>query len=412
MYLCAGTFLSALKICKAHATKQKVLGAAVFRSLCPNFDCGDDDSTISAVFRGARNIDSYLQIMAKDLEPSAIAGNIEKNVIPLLDENKFGVLIYMLQDLVRMDDSIKDRSRVELVNGIKKCDLIQMDEIVLNEFLAGILLYILKNTDNLNKEQEVKSFKKYALEINASQPGTIKFIDQYQANTMFDIDRVRPEQTILKQGSVVVDVVCGNIFEIAKKRKTKEEIIIVIPVNTTFETRFENYIGDTAVPLVAKNTIHGQWITHTLGSGLKIADVDRQIENSLKFNGFKKCRVSDNKTGKQDVYPIASIANVKINGVKYYLVAISEFCKKNKASSNLAHIENALKKLIDFYDEDGQGCDMYVPLIGAGRSRTGMTLQDSYDLIKTALQKQKNNIYGRIHISILPEQIKQVKLED
>lgn len=164
--------------------------------------------------------------------------------------------------------------------------------------------------------------------------------------------------------------------------------------------------------MVAKNTIHGQWITHALGSGLKIADVDRQIENSLKFNGFKKCRVSDNKTGKQDVYPIASIANVKINGVKYYLVAISEFCKKNKASSNLAHIENALKKLIDFYDEDGQGCDMYVPLIGAGRSRTGMTLQDSYDLIKTALQEQKNNIYGRIHISILPEQIKQVKLED
>lgn len=223
MYLCAGTFLSALKICKAHAIKQKVLGAAVFRSLCPNFDCGDDDSTISAVFRGARNIDSYLQIMAKDLEPSAIAGNIEKNVIPLLDENKFGVLIYMLQDLVRMDDSIKDRSRVELVNGIKKCDLIQMDEIVLNEFLAGILLYILKNTDNLNKEQEVKSFKKYALEINASQPGTIKFIDQYQANTMFDIDRVRPEQTILKQGSVVVDVVCGSIFEIAKKERQKKK---------------------------------------------------------------------------------------------------------------------------------------------------------------------------------------------
>lgn len=412
MYLCAGTFLSALKICKARSTKQKVLGAAVFYSLCPSFNCGDDDSTISAVFRGARNIDGYLQIMANELEPSAIARNIERNVIPLLDENMFGVLVNMLQNLVRMDDSIKDRSRVELVNGIKKCDLIQMDEIVLNEFLAGILLYILKNTDNLHKEQEVKRFKEYALEIDASQPGTIQFIDQYQANTMFDIDRARPELTILNQGSVVVDVVCGNVFEIVKKRKTKEEIIIVIPVNTTFETRFENYIGDTAIPLVAKKTIHGQWITHVLGYGMQIADIDRQIENSLRFNGFKKCRVSDNKTGKQDVFPMASIAHVIINDVKYYLVAISEFCIKNKASSNSAHIENALRRLIDYYDENGQGCDMYVPLIGSGRSRTGMTLQESYDLIKTVLQEQQNNIYGRIHIVILPEQIKQVKLED
>ena len=119
MYLCAGTFLTTLKLCKASTTRQKKLGEAVFDAIKPGFDCGDDDSSISAVFRGKRNLHSFLQLEFDDIDPHVLSLRFARNVIPLLDENKRINIISLLLALIS-DDRIDDETHVELVNRIKK----------------------------------------------------------------------------------------------------------------------------------------------------------------------------------------------------------------------------------------------------------------------------------------------------
>ena len=73
MELCPGTFLTVLKYCKANTIRQKKLGAAVFNALQPGFYSEDDDSGISAAFRGNRNIGSFIQLNYEEMSPAEVA---------------------------------------------------------------------------------------------------------------------------------------------------------------------------------------------------------------------------------------------------------------------------------------------------------------------------------------------------
>jgi|GEM_PF-3092401 len=410
MYLCAGTFLTALLLCKASQVKQKQLGAAVFHSINPNFDAGDDDSAISAVFRGKRNVSSFLQLDMEDIDARKLATEFEKRVISLLDENKFTLLVRLLQQLIKLDD-IDDETKVELVNRIKKKDLVYMDDVVLEDFLAGIFIYAVNKTDNLNRQMEVKEFREYVKTVDRQSLARVHFIPQYSASSIFHDDVIRPVHTIYKQAGKIIDVLIADIFDLDKERAIKARRNIVIPVNTSFETKFDGRIGDEVTPLVSENTIHGQWLTCVCNKGMRDSGIDAQISKSLKSNGISKASVRNTRVGKQDVYPFASIAVVIVDNIHYYLTAISEFDEKNKAYSSLARIGEALDKIVDFYDMDGQGFDLYIPLLGTGRSRVGLSAQESYELIRDRLLQKVNDIYGRVHIVVYPEQAEQVKLE-
>lgn len=410
MSFCVGIFLTALKICKSASIKQKVLGTAVFRSLYPDFNCEDDDSAISAVFRGKRNLNSYLQLMIDDLKPAEIVSNFERNVIPLLDENSNSLLIRLLQKVIK-EDSIDDETHVELVNHIKKKDFIHMDDIVISEFLVGVLLYAIKNTDNLRKEAEVKAFIACANEMRSVGYKKANCISHYSANLMFHDDKIRPIYILYKQSGNAIDVIKADIFETYKKHIPFEKAKIVIPVNTTFETKLEEKIGDNLTPLVSANTLHGQWINFIHKNGINIANIDKAIENSLKQNGFTKCSTSVSVNGKQSVYPIASIANITVKNIDFYLTAISRFEKNNRAVSDITAIKKSIQSILSLYDIEGQGYDLYIPLVGSGRSRTGMSADDSFTLIKNILLERKKDIYGRVHIVIHPDLIEEIKLE-
>lgn len=405
MYLCAGTFLTTLKICKAPTTRQKKLGEAVFHAIKPEFDCGDDDSAISAVFRGKRNLHSFLQLEFDDINPRILSLRFAREVVPLLDENKKIHMVGLLLSLIG-EDCIDDETHVELVNNIKKKNLMLMQEFVFEDFLAGVFLYTIRFTDNLNKEAEVKAYKIFAEKELYGQQRDISFVSQYMEGPFYEDADIRPVISLYSQGGTIIDVLHADILEL----KT-EKANIVIPVNTSFETEIEAKIGDDIIPLVSENTIHGQWITFMKKRGIKILDVDNQIKNSLRRNNILKCKVRDTVVGKQDIYPIASVASISVEGNKYYLLALSEFDEKNKAQSDISHIIKSINTVIDFYDAEGQGFDMYIPLVGSGRSRAGLSLQESYDLIKEILLKRKKDIFGRVHIVIHPNQTDQVKLE-
>ncbi len=411
MYFCVGCFLKALKICSAASTRQKKLGERIFQTLYPQFDCGDDDTAISAVFRGARNLNSYLQLMMDDLDAETITLRFQEKVIPLLDENKFSYLVRLLQMMIRQDN-IDDETRVELVNGIKKRDLINMDEVVLEDFLIGIFLYLIKNTNNLKRENDVKVFVKFAGEFEKTEYKRVKFVDQYSSSSIFAETKIRPIKTLYKNGACFIDVVAVDLFDIPQKKVPLEKVNIVIPVNTSFETRIEGKCGENVFQLVSENTIHGQWIKYMNNKGVDCSELSDLIESYMKRKGIVKCGVCNSVVGKNDIYPIASAVIIPVDNTNFYLTAISKFNEKNKARSEISYIREAVESLIDLYDEEGQGFDLYIPLLGSGRSRTGMSLQESYNLIFELIMSRKSEIYGRIHITIRPSQITEVELED
>jgi len=406
MYLCIGTFLTALKECKASTTRQKKLGEAVFHAIKPEFDYGDDDSAISAVFRGKRNLHSFLQLEFDDIDPKLLSSRFAKEVVPLLDENKKGIVVRLLKALVT-DERIDSETHVELVNGLKKKDFLTMEEIVFEDFLAGLFLYTLRFTDNLNKVEEVKQFKMFAEKEKNRKQEKVMFVTKYMAGPRFEDDIIRPVSVLYKQGGTLIDVVYADIFSI-----DNEKANIVIPVNTSFETELEGWRGNEIFPLVSENTIHGQWIKCMEKKGIKMSEIDTQIQNSLRRNNILKCGVRNTAVGKQDIYPIGSVASILVENRKYYLLALSEFDERNKAKSEVSYIENSINTIIDYYDVDGQGFDMYIPLVGTGRSRAGLSLQESYELIKEILFQRKKEIFGRVHIVIYPNQTEQVNLEE
>jgi len=69
-------------------------------------------------------------------------------------------------------------------------------------------------------------------------------------------------------------------------------------------------------------------------------------------------------------------------------------------------------KMISYYDQKGQGYDLYLPLIGTGMSRANLSYQESYDLIISILLDNKNRISGNINIVIQPDVMKTLNVRE
>jgi len=85
------------------------------------------------------------------------------------------------------------------------------------------------------------------------------------------------------------------------------------------------------------------------------------------------------------------------------LIALSEFDDFNNAVSSSDDIDAAVDSLLSVYDRFGQGYDMYLPLMGTGLSRAGLSMQEAYDLLIKNLMENKVKIHGHIHLIIRPE---------
>lgn len=195
-----------------------------------------------------------------------------------------------------------------------------------------------------------------------------------------------------------------DLFDIAFPRSRFKKIkrkIVVIPVNTTFDTIIDD---DPAVdkPLVSPNTNHGRWIKHMLESGKSLSWIDSEISKSLKnrkepiiqiFNKQQKSR------GKLEEYAIGSIAIVNYEMTTFYLVALSSFDEKNHAQSSTDKVLACLDNVVKQYDSS-QKYDIYLPLMGNGLSRAGLSDLDSYILIKNYLCLRAYFMHGNINIVV------------
>lgn len=197
---------------------------------------------------------------------------------------------------------------------------------------------------------------------------------------------------ILRNGAYSVKVVYADIFKYAFRKRAKEKNIVVIPVDTEFHTHITRKYENDPLPLVSEKTVHGQWLSRWEKAGEDITSLDERISRDLGMKGYR-C----NDSGK---YPIGTIATVENSNTIFYLLAIAEFDKNNIAHATKEQLKQALEKLSVYYDSYGDAHDLYIPLIGTGRSRTSMSLQESYDLITDCYRTNMQRILGNIHIVI------------
>lgn len=217
-------------------------------------------------------------------------------------------------------------------------------------------------------------------------------------------------------GDGKVTVCYSDIMKLSFPKKKTVKKIVVIPVNTCFDTIVDENISLYDKPLVSPTTIHGLWIKNMVKHGFNINDIDIAIEKSISLRGIKPVKElsrQEKKRGKLKCYENGTIAVVEgRNNVDFFLLALSEFDGNNKAQSSKDEVIKSLRSLLEFYDANGQGYQMYITLMGTGRSRAGLTHYDSLQIITSVFSLYSEKIHGDINIVIYKKDRDKVSIFD
>lgn len=210
------------------------------------------------------------------------------------------------------------------------------------------------------------------------------------------------EKQVWKRGKNKVSAMYSDLFKIAF-HIYKNKRIIVIPVNDTFETIIEEPGENVVNPLVSSETIHGRWISKYLNeTGISQKELNNRIQTDLKKRGaIGLKRDSQTVKGNDISFPLGTIA--VIDGPKnsiFYLVAISKFDENNQSHSIKRQIRDCIDDLLEFYDREGQGKPIYIPLMGTGRSRANLSHIQSFKIIKSTVLTNEAAINGEINIVV------------
>ena len=215
---------------------------------------------------------------------------------------------------------------------------------------------------------------------------------------------------IWKNGSNVAEMITGDLFQFGFNHRKQKKNIVVIPVNTAFDTHVTRKLEGNSKPIVSENTIHGQWLNRMEQSGEDMEALESRIVGSLKHLGYRYVNVKDNANGNANQFEIGSIALIETVNTVYLLCAVSEFDEFNNAQSSPKKIAIAIKSILQVYDKVGQGYDLYIPLIGTGRSRAGLSIKEAYDLLTGSIIENWPLIQGHIYLVLRPEDRNEIEM--
>ena len=217
-----------------------------------------------------------------------------------------------------------------------------------------------------------------------------------------NLEKNDSQNIIWTRGNAYIKVIEGDLFQYAFGNKSKNKIV-VIPVNTTFEVHITTKAEKTINPLVSLETLHGKFLLRVYKSNISEEELKKRIVANLKLNGYKN--------NEKNEYSLGAVASLDFGESIIYLLAISSFDQHNNAHSSVGEIGIAIEKMINYYDNKGQGYELYLPLLGTGMSRANMNNQESFDLIISTLLNNKCRISGGINIVIQKETIDTIRVE-
>ena len=221
---------------------------------------------------------------------------------------------------------------------------------------------------------------------------------------------------IWENGDGKINICYLDIMKLAFDKKNRAKKIVVIPVNTSFDTIVDENLSLYDKPLVSPTTVHGMWIKNMVKQGFTIQDIDSAIDKYISLRNIEPVKIltpQEKKRGKLKCYENGTIVIIDgNNNIEFFLLALSEFDENNKAQTSKEEVIKCIKKLLDVYDANGQGYEIFVTLMGTGRSRAGLTHCDSLQVIKSVLSLYGEKIHGTINVVIYPKDRDKVSIFD
>ena len=213
---------------------------------------------------------------------------------------------------------------------------------------------------------------------------------------------VTGSNTVFKSGTKSINVIYGDLFEIAF-RKDSHKSIVVVPVNTAFDTIVDDRISNIDKPLVSPNTIHGQWVKRIQDCGLNIDELDRRIATDLlerHIYPIERLTREQKMRGNLKCFERGTVAVVDYKNTTFFLFALSVFDANNNAQCSRDEFIEAMQKLLLFCDHNSNGKDIYIPLMGTNLSRANMNHEQSLQSLVALCKLYEDKIHNAVNIVI------------
>ena len=217
-----------------------------------------------------------------------------------------------------------------------------------------------------------------------NETDSLKVLSYVLSIVIISSNRIVLDKNLYKDNNGSIDLIGGDLIALGfNKKLATSERIVVIPVDDRFTMIFQNEEGED---VISKDTLHGKWLM-------------RMNKLGIAKPKIKYIKASDN----------ARIGKIKVAKTEFYLLPVSSLKERNKAESGQETITSALNALALEYNISGQGIPMYVPLIGTGRSRAHLSLNESLSLIKGIFLGNKDGFFGNVKIVVYSKNIDELE---
>lgn len=209
-------------------------------------------------------------------------------------------------------------------------------------------------------------------------------------------NKMTAETVMWRSGTGSLCWCVGDLFRFGFGNRKRAKNLVVVPVDCKFNTHVTRTYEGSGIKGVSEHTVHGQWLTRMAQSGVPEGEIARRID----------CALADSHPGtdrNRTELPIGTVVAIETANAAYLLLAVSVFDEKGNAKSTRANIADAIDALLRYYDENGQGANMYVPLIGSGLSRSGLQTSESFDLISQIVTEGSAFVGGKVTLVVQHE---------
>lgn len=210
---------------------------------------------------------------------------------------------------------------------------------------------------------------------------------------VFQLRQREPRQQFLAE-NVTVRLVVGDLFE--------QNAPALVGMTTTF---------DTETGIIEKNSVQGNLLRVIYGDSQP--RLDAALTAALGTTPTVDTIV---KPGKQDVYPVGTVAILPGQGdIRYYCVAYTSMDEHNRAKGTIRGILDSLDNVWDAIDRNGNGDPICVPLLGQGQSRIPeLTAEVAVRLIAFSflLRTRRERFSRELRIVIHPQEVMKVDLTE
>lgn len=117
------------------------------------------------------------------------------------------------------------------------------------------------------------------------------YISYFFVNKCFLISIVKRNNVVWYAGDGKINICYADIMKLAFPKKDKSKKIIVIPVNTSFDTIVDEEISLYDKTLALPTTIHGTWMRNMVRNGFKIEDIDSAIDKYIALRNIQLLKI-------------------------------------------------------------------------------------------------------------------------